>query len=77
MTRIPDRLPGIRPHRSLPIDRADWREQLAKLEPFMHPFGRCTCAGEGTCAWCKESERQQRLEAARSAFATTAEERTW
>ena len=19
----------------------------------LHPFGRCTCAGEGRCAWCQ------------------------
>ena len=22
----------------------------------MHPFGRCTCAQEGTCEWCKKTE---------------------
>ena len=20
---------------------------------ILHPFGRCTCAGEGTCEWCR------------------------
>ncbi len=23
----------------------------------MHPFGRCTCAGEGECAWCRAAGR--------------------
>lgn len=25
-------------------------------EDPMHPNGRCTCAGEGQCAWCLKSE---------------------
>jgi hypothetical protein len=26
---------------------------------LFHPFGRCTCAGEGRCAWCRRYESQE------------------
>lgn len=25
----------------------------------MHPVGRCQCAGEGQCAWCRDTERRE------------------
>lgn len=33
---------------------------------LIHPAGRCTCAGEGTCAWCEMDRRRELREARRS-----------
>jgi len=27
----------------------------AKMDDALHPTGRCTCAGEGTCRWCNRA----------------------
>lgn len=35
------------------------------MESLLHPNGRCVCFGEGTCAWCKETERRLAEEEAR------------
>jgi hypothetical protein len=29
-------------------------EQIAVNDAVLHPTGRCTCAGEGTCEWCRD-----------------------
>lgn len=34
-------------------------EQIAQrlaVDNLLHPYGRCTCAGEGRCAWCQQYE---------------------
>lgn len=43
---------GVSPKGPLPD------EQTPDLvEDLMHPNGRCTCAGEGVCAWCRFYDR--------------------
>ncbi len=32
--------------------RADLPERLRQADAVLHPTGRCTCHGEGTCTWC-------------------------
>jgi hypothetical protein len=34
-----------------PPPTAEQKGQLLDADRAMHPYGRCTCAGEGTCAW--------------------------
>jgi hypothetical protein len=44
-------------------------EQLAELarsgateqRDLMHPTGRCTCAGDGVCAWCVDAKRREEI----------------
>ena len=31
-------------------------EAIAQMDAVLHPNGRCTCYGEGTCDWCKRTE---------------------
>jgi hypothetical protein len=35
-------------------------------QPNLHPAGRCTCAGEGTCEWCEMDRRRELREARKS-----------
>lgn len=45
--------------------------RMQVIDRLLHPAGRCTCFGEGECAWCKETARkeaeEQRAELARLA----------
>lgn len=31
-------------------------EILTQADAVLHPAGRCSCAGEGACDWCKMNE---------------------
>ena len=37
---------------------AEIRALAAKRDP-LHPTGRCTCVGEGTCAWCVGAAKRE------------------
>lgn len=46
-----------------------------RSEAFMHPNGRCTCAGEGTCRWCQRvTGEEAAIEAMRAACIRDARE---
>lgn len=49
----PTRFPRIREL----LDAKDRR-----LDAALHPTGRCTCAGEGTCEWCVMDQRREKRE---------------
>lgn len=46
------------------LRRAYTRETFDEM---VHPNGRCTCACEGTCAWCLDNAARERAEAAHAA----------
>jgi hypothetical protein len=41
----------------LSLLQADYRRLKARILRYtnaaLHPYGRCTCSGEGTCEWCQ------------------------
>ena len=47
--------------------REEWRpprkplspEQRVLIDGVLHPTGRCTCCGEGTCAWCLDVTKRE------------------
>lgn len=54
----------------LPLEKAEntmspkmKAEVVAWLSDALHPTGRCTCGGEGRCAWCEMDRRRERREA--------------
>lgn len=47
---------GAEPADAVAADRA----RDAEIDAALHPNGRCTCAGEGQCEWCRETERRER-----------------
>lgn len=41
-----------------------WRDVEARdADAALHPTGRCTCAGEARCEWCRAAERGEEREA--------------
>lgn len=40
---------------------ADLKSQLNALRTWvrLHPYGACTCGGEGTCGWCRRDAALQ------------------
>lgn len=53
------------------IEAADLRDRLVEAQReieqyrsalLLHPCGKCTCAGEGQCAWCQISAAKERAE---------------
>ncbi len=57
-------LPGLGPMAPVRVPRV--RELLdakeRRLDAALHPTGRCTCAGEGTCEWCVMDQRREKRE---------------
>ena len=57
-------LPGLGPMAPTRFPRI--RELLdakdRRLDAALHPTGRCTCAGEGTCEWCVMDQRREKRE---------------
>lgn len=35
-----------------PEERQERRERMKATHAALHPYGHCTCGGEGLCAWC-------------------------
>lgn len=60
-------LPGLGPMAPIHVPRV--RELLdakeRRLDAALHPTGRCTCAGAGTCEWCVMDQRREKREARR------------
>jgi hypothetical protein len=32
-------------------------QRMRELDEALHPAGKCTCAGEGRCEWCRREAR--------------------
>lgn len=45
---------GGRMWKSEPVPMGTFDALRAVAESALHPTGRCTCGGEGRCAWCQE-----------------------
>jgi endonuclease III len=45
LTSDPETLEQVRSF----FEQKIWEE----IDDPLHPFGRCTCAGEGKCEWCQ------------------------
>jgi len=65
----------MRVRRALAVQRAE--ETRAVANAVMHPTGRCTCAGEGTCLWCKEAARREAEPFGRDPVPVEVRERGW
>jgi hypothetical protein len=52
---------GVEPQPDWRAEAESWRERYARLEAWvaMHPYGSCTCGGEGACGWCLRQESME------------------
>lgn len=44
---------------NLELMTVDLLRERKELAEQIHPVGRCTCAGEGRCQWCRESAARE------------------